>query len=120
MSAPYMGKTSETNFRTKKKVSITKPEYTDDVQLKHKKHVKIINFQSVRLSEEREAKRAMLTQAVEDGNEPEEPINLDVLENKIDKATYKDSIDPEIYLTDTKKTEYDIEWRTHREGTSRL
>ena len=96
------------------KVSITKPEYTEDVQLKHKKHVKIINFQSVRLSEEREAKRAMLTQAVEDGNEPEEPINLDMLENKIDKATYKASIDPEIHLTYADKTEQDNVWRTYR------
>ena len=35
----------------------------------------------------------MMTQAVEDGNDPEAPINLDMLKNDIDEATYKASID---------------------------
>ena len=39
----------------------------------------------------------MLTQAVEEGNDPEAPINLAILENWIDEATYKDPVDLEIH-----------------------
>ena len=38
-------------------------------------------------------KRVMLNQAVEDGNDPEAPIKLDMLENDIDEAIYKTSTD---------------------------
>ena len=45
-----------------------------------------------------------MTQAVEYTNDLESPIKLAMLENDIDEATYKASIDPLIHLTDAKKT----------------
>ena len=62
----------------------------------------------------------MLTQAMEDGNDPESPIKLAMLENMITEATYKASIDPEIHLTDDDKKEHNNAWRTCIERTSRL
>ena len=91
-------------LQNKTKVSTFKPEYTEDIQSKHKQRVELLNLQSSRLSEAREAKRAMLTKAVEDGNDPEATINLDMLENKIVEATYKASLNLEIHLTDDDKT----------------
>ena len=44
---------------------------------------------------------------MEDGGDPEAPINLAELKNKIDKATYKASIDLEIHLMDAKKIKHD-------------
>ena len=53
-------------LHNKKKVSIPKPEYTEDIQFKHKQRVEIINLQSARLSELRELNIVILTQSVED------------------------------------------------------
>ena len=55
----------------------------------------------------------MLNQAVEYSNEPEVLIDLTFLINKINEATYKVSIDPEIHLTDAEKAEHDNAWRTY-------
>ena len=55
-----------------------------------------------------------------DGNDPEAPINLDILENEVDEATYKASINPAINQTDAKKIEHNNAWRKYRERTSRL
>ena len=60
--------------QNRKKVSIPNTEYTEDLQSKHKQRVELLNLQSARLSEAREVKKAMLTQVVEDGNDPEAPI----------------------------------------------
>ena len=49
-------------LQNKTRVSIPKSEYTEDVQLKHKHRMELINLKSARLSEAREAKRVMLTQ----------------------------------------------------------
>ena len=65
--------------------------------------MELLSLQSARLSEAREAKRVIPTQEVEDENNPEAPIKLDMLENEIDEATYKASIDPEIHLMDAQK-----------------
>ena len=81
--------------------------------------MELINLQSERISEERE-KIFMLTQAVEYGDEPESLIKLAMLENEIDEATYKASIDPEIHLTDSEKTKHDNAWHTNRERMLRL
>ena len=81
--------------------------------------MELINLQSERISEERE-KIFMLTQAVEYGNEPESLIKLAMLENEIDEATYKASIDLVIHLAGSEKTEHDNAWRTYIERTSRL
>ena len=67
-------------LQNKTKVSIPKPKYTEYVQLKHKQRVELLNLQSARLSKEREAKRVMLNQLVEDGNYEEAPIKLAMLE----------------------------------------
>ena len=104
MPAPSTSTTSATKFRTKQR--------SEDEKLKHKQRVGLLNLHSARLSESREAKRVMLTQTVEDGHDLESPISMDMLENYINGATYKASIDPEIYLMDAKKTEHDNEWRT--------
>ena len=107
-------------LQKKMKVFIPKPEYTENVQSKHKQRMEILNLRSARLSEARESKRVMLNQAVEYVNGPEAPINLDTLENKIDESTYKASIDQAIRLTDVKKIEHNNAWRTYRERTPRL
>ena len=65
-----------------------------------------LNLNNARLSEARESNRFMLSQEVEDGNGPEAPIKLAVLENNIYEATYKASIDPEINPADGNKREY--------------
>ena len=49
--------------------------------------MELINLQSARLSEAREAKIVILTKAVEDGNDPEVPIRMAMMENEIDEAT---------------------------------
>ena len=79
----------------------------------------IPNLQIARLSEAREANIVMLNQAVEDGNYPETPIMLAIMENDIDEAIFKTSIDLEIHLTDAEKTEHDNAWHTYRERASR-
>ena len=107
-------------LQIKTKASIPKTEYTEDVHLKHKKRVEILNIESKRLSESREVRRVMLNQAVECGNYPESHIKLAILENEIYEATYKASIDLEIHLTDAEKTEHDNAWHTYRERTSSL
>ena len=70
-------------LQNKTKVSIPKPEYTEDSQSKYKHRVEPINLQSSRLSEAREANKGMMTQAVQEGNYPEAPIKLAILENYI-------------------------------------
>ena len=43
-----------------------------------------------------------------------------MLENEINEATNKASIDPEIHLMDDEKTEHDNSWHTYRERTFML
>ena len=54
----------------------------------------LLNLQSARIIEAREANKVMMTQEILDQNEPEALIKLSMLENEIDKATYKASIYP--------------------------
>ena len=68
-------------MQNKTKFSIPKPEYTKDIHSKCKHRVKLINLHSARISEAMEAKRVVMTRAVEDGNEPESPIKMAMLEN---------------------------------------
>ena len=56
--------------------------------------MELLNLHSARQSDAREVKRVVLPQTVEDGNDLESPIKLNILENEIDEATYKASIDP--------------------------
>ena len=65
--------------QTKTKVSISNPKYTEDLQSKTKQRIELLNLQIARLSEEREAKIVMLTEVVEDNNNPEAPINMAIL-----------------------------------------
>ena len=58
---------NEVQNRTK--VSIPNTEYTEDLQSKHKQRVELLNLQSARLSNAREAKRVVLNKAVKDGND---------------------------------------------------
>ena len=74
----------------------------------------MLKIHSARLSETREAKGGMLTQSLEDYNDPELSTNLAMLENDIDEATYKASINPAIHLTDADKTERKNLWPTYR------
>ena len=62
----------------------------------------------------------MLTHSVQYVNDSESPIKMAILEEDIYEATYKASIDPEINLTDDKKTEYEYVWRINRERTSKI
>ena len=101
------GHDTRKELQNKTNVSIPKPEYTEDVQLKHKQIVELLNLQSARLGELSESKIFMLTQAVEDGNDPEAPAQLAMLENEIDEANCKASIDPENHPMDAEKTEHD-------------
>ena len=82
--------------------------------------MELINLQSARISVARESKKVMMTQAVEYGNDPETPINLDMMENEIYEATYKASIYPSINLTDAEKTENGNSWHTYRERMYRI
>ena len=61
-----------------------------------------------------------MTKAVEDGNDPEALIKLDMHENEIDEATYKNSIDLEINLTGDNKIEYYNAWLTYRKRTYKI
>ena len=79
--------------------------------------MELINLQSARLIKENKVKRSMMNQELEDGNDPEAPIKLDMLENEIYEATYKASIDTEIHLTYANKIEHDNQWNTYRERT---
>ena len=45
----------------------------------------------------------MLTRALEDGNDPEVPVNMAILENEIDEATCKSSTNPAIHIMDAEK-----------------
>ena len=75
--------------------------------------MELLNLQSASLSEVSESKIFMLTQAVEDGNDPEAPAQLAMLENEIDEANCKASIDPENHPMDAEKTEHNNVWCTY-------
>ena len=75
--------------KNKTKVSISNPEYTEYVQLKQKKFMELLKLQSARLSEARESKKVMLSQAIEYGNDSEIPTRMAILKNDTDEATYK-------------------------------
>ena len=81
-------------LQNKTELFIPKTEYTEYLQSKHKQRMELLNLHSARLSEAREAKIVVLTQAVEDGNYPEALGKLAMLKNKIDESTYKSSVDP--------------------------
>ena len=60
----------QNKMQNKMKVFIPKTEYSEYVLSKNKQRVELINLQSATLSEAREAKSVIITQVVEDGNDP--------------------------------------------------
>jgi hypothetical protein len=106
-------------LHNRKTVVIPEPVYTQEVLDKHMDRVSRHATQQSRLAQAREVKRAALQVAVDDGDF-DAPMQLAVLENEIEEATYAAGKGLAIKLDELEKTHHENEWRTFRERTSRL
>ena len=105
-------------LQNRKTVTITKPEYTQAVQDKHADRVARHTAQQQRLDAARQAKKAVLEQAVADGTDTDAPMELAVLTNEIEEAAYQATVELPVKLTDEEATEHSNAWRSYRERVS--
>jgi hypothetical protein len=109
-------------LQNKKTVVISKPEHTQDVLDKHAERVTRHNNQEQHLAKARlQPRRKFWSQqsAVKE-KDAEAPMQLAILENKIEESAYQASIELPIAMNETEKTEHSNDWRTYRERNSRL
>ena len=106
-------------LQNKKQVVVPKPSYTQAILDAHQEAVTRRNLQELRLASARALQRTALEQLVQDGD-LDAPMNLALLENQIEEATYQASIDLPIRLEGEDKTEHENKWRSYRERQSRL
>ncbi len=103
----------------KKLVVIPEPEYTPEVLVKHQERVLRNESQQQRLQTARVTQQNALSLAVAAGD-ADAPMKLAILENEIEEAVYRETMDLPIKLNKLEKTHHDNEWRTFRERQSRL
>jgi hypothetical protein len=104
----------------KKTVIIDEPKHTQAVLDKHADKEVQRQTQQTRLEQARLLQKTNLEAEVTAGNNPEAPMLLALLNNKIDDATYQATLALPIKLDDMEQTHYQNKWRTYRERTSRL
>jgi hypothetical protein len=104
----------------KKTVTISEPEYTQEILDKHAIRAQRVLNQQQRLQAARRAQENAFQLAVLAGD-LDAPMRLAILENEIEEALYQDTEDLPIKMDELEKTHYENEWRTfRRERNSRL
>jgi len=66
------------------------------------------------------AQQAILMAAVTARIDPEAPMKLAILKNKIAEGDFDQNVKVPIDMTDSKKNQYGNKWRTYREQNSQL
>jgi hypothetical protein len=72
------------------------------------------------LQQARKAQKVILQAAVTQGNDPEAPLKLAILQNAIAEGDFEQKVEVPIELTDSEKTQHNNEWRTYRERNALL
>jgi hypothetical protein len=103
----------------KKAVNIPEPFHTKDIMAKHKLRVLRRKSQQERLSKARRIQPDALKAADKD-IDTGETMKMAILENEVEEATYQDTIELPIKLTEIEQTHHQNEWRTFRERSSCL
>jgi hypothetical protein len=78
-------------------------------------HTRQENIQQAFLS-----KQVMLEAAAALGVDPDAPMQLAILDNKIAEGDYKQNIEVPIEISDSEKTQYKNDWRTYQERNALL
>jgi hypothetical protein len=107
-------------LQNKKTVIIDEPKHSQEILDKHADKEARRRTQQSRLSIARRIQQTALQAAVTLGTHPQAPMQLALLENEIEEATYQATLDLPIKLDDLEQSHSHNEWRTYRERSSRL
>ena len=106
-------------LQNKTKVTIPKPEHSQEILDRHQDRVTRLQGQNLRLALARDTMKQSLEDQVADGD-TNAPMKLAILENEIKEAAYKATIDIPIVLTGDEQNEYDNVWKTYQERQAHL
>ena len=116
----FYGHDISNELQNEKRIEILQPEHTHQVKDKHLNRVERLRDQHLRLMQLRGVKLKLLEAEDQIQEYPEAPVKLAILINKIDEATYQETVEPAIKLDENEKTQNKNEWHTHHERVARL
>jgi hypothetical protein len=105
-------------LQNSKVVVIPEPTYTQTVLDKHADKEARCTTQEARITRSRTAKRNALR--ITAATDPEDAMQLAILDNKIEEAVYLAGLPLPIRLDEEESNHNHNKWRTYRERTSRL
>jgi hypothetical protein len=108
------GQDISNELQNKTTVTLTQPVHTIEVITRHGLRESMIRTGQTNIQQARRAQEAILQTALSNGGEDlEAPMKLvAILHNQIAQGEFSATVDVPIKLTDSKKIQYNNEWRT--------
>jgi hypothetical protein len=101
-------------------VVLTEPVHTDDVLARHSVREVMIKNGQLNIQQARQTQDTILKAAVQAGMDMDAPMRLVILQNEISQGEFAASIEVQVVLTDSEKTQFSNEWCTFRERNTNL
>ena len=114
------GQDIHNKLENKATITITKPTHTPEVLVRHTICEMMVCTGQVNIQVACHMQEAMLQAVVDAGTDPEAPMKLAVLQNKIMQGQYEMNKDVLIEMMDSEKTQYSNAWHTYHERNATL
>ena len=114
------GQDISNELQNKATVTIPEPTYSEEIRERHEVRELVVRNAQQNLQTAREQQLQMMQAALEEGNDPELPVRIALLQNQIAEAELEEDEDVPVVLSDAEKTQWNSEWRTYRERKERL
>jgi hypothetical protein len=114
------GQDISNELQNKIPVILSEPVHTLEVLARHAIHEQMVGTREENLQGARLSKRVILEAAAALGADPDAPMQLAILDNKIAEGNYKQNNEVPIKMSDSEKTQYSNDWRTYQEKNALL
>jgi len=114
------GQDISNELQNKLTVTLAEPAHDSAVLQRHAVREQMIRNGQANLQQARQAQQTILRKAVKDKTDPEAPMKLAILENKIAQGIFKQQAEVAIEMSDSEKTQYSNKWQTYQERNSAL
>jgi hypothetical protein len=107
-------------YQDTRAVPLVEPVHTDNVVMRHGVRHKMIRARQLNIQQARKAHQTIRQAVVTSGLDVDAPMKLAILQNKVAQGEFAANIEVPVELTDSKKTQFSIEWWTYRELNENL
>jgi hypothetical protein len=114
------GQDISNELQNKLTVTLVEPVHTAEILTRHDARVRMVRTGQANIHQARIDQVTVLRQAVNEGLDPEAPMKLAILQNEIAQGVFAANVAVPVELSDSEKTQFNNEWRTHRERNTNL